>query len=101
MESTSGSDLWSERSDLRSERSDLPVHGPVSIGTERAFAVQMVLIYNGAAGRQFSEAEDLVARAIELRESGMSLLARAVAVANEYAVAVDAHEETLSEAINW
>ena len=59
----------------------------------------MLDAYNAASKRATDEAEDLLARAMDLREHAKACLARANELAYEYAKAQDAYDS--SEEVDW
>lgn len=61
----------------------------------------MLDAYHEASKRAIDEAEELVSRAIELREHAKAMLERANELAYEYAVAKGAADKAEANAIPW
>lgn len=64
----------------------------------RLFTCVTMEVYRQAALANYAEAEDLLEKALQLREAGHALLDRAAVLAGQYASLEDSREETLEEA---
>jgi hypothetical protein len=65
---------------------------------ERVFTATTMELYRQAALSNYAEAEELLEKAMALREAGHALLDRAAVLAGRYAQLEDAHEEAVEEA---
>jgi hypothetical protein len=70
----------------------------LSLNGERVFTSVAMEVYRLAALANYSEAEDLMEKAIQLREAGHALLDRAAVLAGQYAALETAHETACEEA---
>lgn len=70
---------------------------PLTIEGMRRFTAVTMEVYRQAAVANYAEAEDLLHRALELREAGHALLERAALLAGQYAMEEQAAECRLEE----
>lgn len=70
----------------------------LSLNGMRVFTSVTMEVYRQAALANYTEAEDLLHRAMELREAGHALLDRAATLAGQYAILEDGREELVEEA---
>jgi hypothetical protein len=63
--------------------------GAETLREKHAFTVAMLQVYHDASRELTDEAEDLIARGIQMREDAIAMLARANELAADYARAVD------------
>jgi hypothetical protein len=70
----------------------------LSLDGMRVFTATTMEVYRQAALANYAEAEELLEKAIALREAGHALLDRAAVLAGQYAQLEDDHEEAVEEA---
>lgn len=68
---------------------------------KRLYTVAMLTIYREAALANYAEAEDLMHRALELREAGHALLERASQLTFQYAMETDMDDAVAEDDIAW
>jgi tetratricopeptide (TPR) repeat protein len=68
------------------------------LNAQRVFTATAMEAYRLAALRNYAEAEELLAKALDLREAGHALLDRAATLAGQYASAEERHEAAVEVA---
>lgn len=77
------------------EEEDVP--HPLTEEAERLLTITLLDVYREAALANYAEAEELISRALELRESGHAMLERAGQIAAEWGGAMDHQRRSRNE----